>query len=452
MAERMSWSKLLSSERYDPRATKFAPASSAYVTSFQEDAEHILYSSAFRRLQGKTQVHPFPVFDYLRTRLTHTIEVAYVGRTIAAAIARKIGNDGGVALDPQDFGDIVYAACLAHDVGNPPFGHAGEYAIQTWFARKSGQDELVKDLMADGDLKNDFSFFDGNAQGFRDLTRLMPFREEGGMRLTYAVLGAYSKYPYGSKFASRDKPKFGYLDQDRPAASTVYGALGLLKAPNGALCRHPLAYIVEAADDICYLTTDIEDAHRAKILLFPAAEALLKRIADSGSRSSDYSQFRDKDEQDRLGYLRSAAIWSLMDEAILRFCDHLDDIMTGQFDQSLLENCKFSDQVKQISKVSADQIYLDRRKLETEQAGYQVITSLMEMYGGMILELLREKKPEKLNRINQGLHALLPDEFRRRLNANNPYASLLVLVDYIAGMTDRYALSLFQKLSGQGQM
>lgn len=447
----MNWPTLLSKERFVPAGitADIHSAPSNRVTPFQEDANRILYSSAFRRLQGKTQVHPFPRFDYLRTRLTHTIEVASVGRTIAAAVATEIKDNDAT---PQTLGDIVYAACLAHDLGNPPFGHSGEYAIQIWF-EQNGEQEIQTMLESNAQHKNDFVCFDGNAQGFRTITKVMPFRGEGGLRLTYATLGAFSKYPYSSKFANDSKKKFGFFQEDEASARKVYSGLGLLEDPKAAAgntkyCQHPLALVVEAADDICYLTTDIEDAFRSKVIDFATAELLLKGIGEGGGHIPQYHQIPVKDFQDRVAYLRAGAINSLIDDAILQFCSHLDEIMNGSFGQPLLAKSKYADGIADIRNNAAKFLYLDRRKLEVEQTGFSAISGLMNVFGEMILTLKKRGSVDLLDPANRRLFQLLPDEYARRLNASNLYGSLLVLTDYVAGMTDTYALTLFQKLTG----
>lgn len=291
----MEWEKLLSPRRYREGPTPHDTS----VNVFQEDAGRIIHSTPFRRLQGKTQVHPFPAYDYLRTRLTHTSEVAHVGRVIATEAMRKL-QGRPKDFEPSMAGDIVYAACLAHDLGNPPFGHIGEYAIQTWFLRlkEANSHAICADLFADA-RANDFLNFDGNAQGFQILTRLTGWRNNGGLQLSYATLGAFSKYPHSSRMAG-DKKKFGYLFHDKDAASTIFDGLSMprrdettetqIAVRDPAYKRHPLAYIVEAADDICYLTTDIEDAGRMKLLKFKRCEELLRAIADTVGHLPRYGQ------------------------------------------------------------------------------------------------------------------------------------------------------------------
>jgi dGTPase len=229
----MDWKALMSSERYTANAP-YEPPKNRPMTQFQLDAEKIIYTSVFRRLQGKTQVYPLPIYDYLRTRLTHTNEVAFVGKVIARNIGKRLDKGDLGDVEPEDLSDVVYAACLAHDLGNPPFGHIGEDAIRTWFSRRTPESGSTEGrlcpqefttVLSDPRRKNDFMHFDGNAQGFRIMTRLSSWRDEGGMRLTYALLGAFSKYPFSSERSEPDKKKFGFMKDDETAADKIFTAL-----------------------------------------------------------------------------------------------------------------------------------------------------------------------------------------------------------------------------------
>jgi len=446
----MEWPELLSEDRYGTDGISSVPGEGLSV--FQEDAERIIYTSAFRRLQGKTQVYPFPTYDYLRTRLTHTIEVAYVGRVIATTAGTRLQELGRTGVNPQHLGDIAYAACLAHDLGNPPFGHIGEYAIQTWF--EDWKDRPVfKEVFSNADLKNDFLCFDGNAQGFRILTRLASWRDAGGMQLSYAVLGAFSKYPHSSAVLvkRKDDPdaklKFGFMYSDRDAASKIYTKLRMSQQ-GGRFCRHPLAFVVEAADDISYLTTDVDDAHRMERLLTDAAEKLLLPIATMGGTIQRYSRIPVQETRDRISYLRSGAAAALITSAIKVFCDNEDALRRGHFSGSLLERSSYAPYVEEIRRVCKQIVYTERSKLQIEAAGYNVILGLMNLYGGMMAQLLERGGIEGLDPRNRGLYNLLPKEFRDRLMYTNAYDCLLALVDYVSGMTDRFALDLFQRLAG----
>ncbi|MFY9827700.1 MAG: dNTP triphosphohydrolase [Rhodoplanes sp.] len=259
-----------------------------HISVFQKDAQRIIYSTQFRRLQGKTQVHPFPVYDYLRTRLTHTIEVGNVGRIIANQIEKELARQGDLEY-ASCFGDITYAACLAHDLGNPPFGHVGEYAIQCWFSEMQTKSSIVAEVLSDEGAKNDFLHFDGNAQGFRILTRLAGSRDEGGLRLANATIASFCKYPYSSKYSTASKKKFGFYLEESSYADQIFQSLGMIKDGTAVYKRHPFAFITEAADDICYLTTDIDDAVRTGHVSFNTAEPLLVDICKKGDFLGRYA-------------------------------------------------------------------------------------------------------------------------------------------------------------------
>lgn len=438
------WKKRLSPKPYIPRGVTPQEDFSAKskVSAFSRDIQSLTYASPYRRLQGKTQVHPFPIFDYLRTRLTHSLEVAHVGRTIAATAFREL-NYASDLVNERDVGDVVYAACLAHDLGNPPFGHIGEYAIQTWFT--GHKSKIVHDLLQEPEKGNDFRFFDGNAQGFRIITRLAGWRQEGGLRLTLATLGAFSKYPYPSTMASETKPKFGYMENDEDGAKKIFGELEQPQHKFG-FKRHPLAYVVEAADDICYLTTDIEDAHRMKLIDLNLAQQRLTRIAEMGGDLLSFSAFED--EKDWIAYLRNAAVLSMTNEVVAALCDKENLILKGELEKGLIENSKLNSAAVDIRNTCKERIYLEANKLKTEAAGYEIIFKLLDVYGAMVLQLLEKKSEEKLDPRQRAIFHLMPAEYRKQLGSGDPYICFLTLVDYVSGMTDRYALDLCSKLSG----
>lgn len=443
----MDWSQLLSDRRFTGSLTGKAPAGeSESISVFQKDAERILYSTAFRRLQGKTQVHPFPIFDYLRTRLTHTVEVAHVGRVIATDAAKVLQRKHS-EINPIDCGDIVYSACLAHDLGNPPFGHVGEYAIQSWFEERSETDSCVKEVLDDPSQRNDFLHFDGNAQGFRIVTRLTGWRDRGGLQLSNAAIGAFSKYPYASIHSRDDKKKFGFMHEDRGYAEQVYEALGLIKRDDGRYCRHPLAFIVEAADDICYLTTDVEDAFRMNHISFTTATNILEKICRKGGKMGRYEQLNEHEEQDQIAYLRSGAISALMEAAVENFVQQADEMLKGNFSGSLVETPEFTGYIAEIRDLCRKKIYTERRKVETEAAGIDVVMTLMNNFGSMISKL-KTSGESKLNVKEAHYFNLFPDYTRGKLLSATPYQCYLYLTDYVSGMTDRYALDLYSKITG----
>lgn len=319
----MEWSKLLSPTRLGRKDAKQKDVRS----EFQIDYDRIVYSSAFRRLQDKTQVFPLSESDYVRTRLTHSIEVSCVGRSLGTLVGQFVIEQAGLKdIQAQEFGNIVAAACLAHDIGNPPFGHSGEEAIRVWF--KGSGKKYLKGLSREE--KEDFLNFEGNAQGFRVLTRLQNAINRGGMQLTYAVLGAYNKYPrraYLPKFAKSEnvsEKKFGFVRSDEKSFKEIAEGLGLNKKQGGAWSRHPLAFLMEAADDICYRIIDLEDGHRVGRVSFEETEKLLKPMAFSTKKESREGSYAlIDDEKGKVEYLRARAISRLIFEAVLAFKERL---------------------------------------------------------------------------------------------------------------------------------
>ena len=444
----LDWPTVLSNKRYYGNSAAIEPISPT-LSPFELDAERVIYTSSFRRLQGKTQVYPLPRYDYLRTRLTHTNEVAFVGKVIARNIGKKLVEQGVLGANPDQLSDIVYAACLAHDVGNPPFGHIGEEAIQAWFGRKLDVHPFDAVLAENSPKRNDFLHFDGNAQGFRILTRLASWREEGGVRLTYATLGAFSKYPYPSEYKRPDKKKkFGFMQDDHQAAHDIFSHLGM-KDANGGVMRHPLAFIVEAADDISYLTTDIDDAHRMRQLDFTECESLLMGIIGPGGYRDHVEKMKTKNEQDKVSLMRSLASATLIDSVVQTFLDNKDVIMAGQFPESLIARCKYSKEAEDITNTCKEKVYNEINKIQLEAAGFNVIMGLMDMFGEMIVQYIgKGGRLNELDTKDRNLFYILPSESRNRFNHSNPYSCMLALVDYIAGLTDRFALDLYQRLSG----
>ncbi|WP_161500005.1 dGTP triphosphohydrolase [Bradyrhizobium sp. AC87j1] len=445
----MDWKTLMSEERYTANTYVRRSVARQIVSDFQLDAEKIIYTSVFRRLQGKTQVYPFPAYDYLRTRLTHTNEVAFVGKILGRGIGRRLSASERGNIDPEDISDVVYAACLAHDLGNPPFGHIGEEAIKTWFLReKTKPGSPFNSTLSDAHTMYDFLHFDGNAQGFRIMTRLSSWREEGGMRLTYAVAGAFSKYPFPSETSSPDKQKFGYMADDSDAARKIFTALGMNNA-DGTYSRHPLAFLVEAADDISYLTTDVDDAHRVKQLKFDDSQALLLKIVDMGNYADEYNAYKCNNEQDKISFLRSLASATLIEGAATAFLDNRSTILSGRFKEPLIKVSKFAGAATEIRTACEERVYLEKNKIQLEAAGFNVIIGLLDLFGTMIEDYIAKKGSVKdMNHKSRNLYSLMPEENRKRMVATDPYKCMVVLVDYVSGMTDRFALDLFQRLSG----
>ncbi|MCH7916189.1 MAG: deoxyguanosinetriphosphate triphosphohydrolase [Deltaproteobacteria bacterium] len=447
--ERMDWQKLLSQERF--RGLKKPPSKDTITevrSTFMKDADRIIYSSPFRRLQDKTQVHPFPRTDYIRTRLTHSLEVSTVGRSLGLAVGRDIGPEFN--LEFSDFGNVVAAACLAHDIGNPPFGHAGEEAIQYWFKHPSQAKTLGKIKGANAaEKKADFQAFNGNAQGFRILTRLSGWREQGGLRLSCATIGAFMKYPYGSCSTDPEtggkspRKKLGYFQNDKQAFDAIANTLGLLAKPSdpSSRCRHPLAYLVEAADDICYNVIDLEDGYKCKMLTYKEVSKLFLELLD---KQLDMGRLQSiEDNQDKISYLRAKAIGILIEQAYQVFMDNQDFILSGEFEGRLLKKIKSSDVMLAIENINRKKIY--REKIEEELAGFRVIFDLLEQFMNSFENWYETRNnPDELLPLHEKMLRLLP---RHDKMPDDWYEGFLVITDYVSGMADRFALAKFEKLS-----
>jgi dGTPase len=448
---KMDWGKLLSSERLrHPKAKK-----NDGRNPFQQDLDRIVFSSPFRRLANKTQVHPLAPNDHVHTRLTHSIEVASVGRSLGAMVGQEIAprlKDTAVTAD--SFGHIVQAACLAHDIGNPPFGHSGEEAIRDWFIRsevklKKAGIKLSKAQTAD------FELFEGNAQGFRILTQLEMALNNGGLQLTYAVLGTFAKYPRSS-VVPRDASypggkKVGFLDAERDYFLDVAKGVGLIGRKKGQdyWCRHPLTFLVEAADDICYSIIDIEDGYSLGYLTFDEAMAVLTPIAEP-TKANDPKMRPD----DIVALYRAMAISKVVDAATKAFLKYEDEILSGTFASNLIEQTKYKQAMKNAIKVAERKIYFSDRKTKLELAGGEVIGGLLDMFSDVVIELKNAKfDMEKFNgkptsRGHERAQALARLMGRCLTEPKDGYEALLCVTDFVSGMTDRYAVDLYRTLKG----
>lgn len=418
-------------------------------TAFQRDFDRIVFSSAFRRLQDKTQVWPLSGNDYVRTRLTHSLESSCVGRTLGTWVGEQVVARHALAdIDPADFGAIVAAACLAHDIGNPPFGHAGEDAIAHWF-RTAARGQALLESLPEVAQREDLLRFEGNAQGFRILTRLQSPDNPGGLQLTHATLGAFTKYPRGAlgggaaALEGASGRKFGFFTDDAEAFVEVAGALSLLERSEGAWFRHPLAFLVEAADDICYRVIDLEDAYRQGILGYQeVADRLAAVIGEDVSGRLAPIQ----GDKERVEYLRARAINTVIRQATDVFLDHEAEILGGHFDQPLLQVIPGAEAVQGLLALAEEKIYVAARVVEIEAAGFQVLGGMLETFSAA-LEEHAAGEPSPWARMV--LH-LVPDQFigPGRTPDASCYRRLLKLTDFLSGMTDSYAVSLYKKLTG----
>lgn len=437
----MEWIALLSSQRSAQRTTSQAATRSA----FEQDYDRIIFSHPFRRLQDKTQVHPLPEHDFVHTRLTHSLEVSSVGRSLGKKAGEVIVErwpDLAKDFSSFDFGAVTAAASLAHDLGNPPFGHAGEDALSDFFLHHA-TGERYKSLVSDAQWE-DLTHFEGNAQGFRILSR-----NHYGLRLTYATLGAFTKYPCPALLPGRDKSrksqkKFGYFQTEAESFKTIATELQLAPAGPAAWCRHPLAFLVEAADDICYSIIDLEDGCRLGLVSFNDIVELLAPIL--GDKLNREKLSRESSLNEKLGVLRALTIGELIDATAGVFVDNEQKILSGQFDSALTDLSVHKQALKTIAKVSVEKIYRTQSVVAIEASGHEVLPGLMDEFVRTAAHLVEEKHSRKYN----NLSLLLPEELRLEIQQckSDPYAVLRLVVDFVSGLTDRHALSLYRKIKG----
>ena len=448
---KMEWKKLLSPKRIgDPEPQKeLSPERSP----FQQDFDRIVFSGAFRRLQDKTQVFPLVKTDYVRTRLTHSLEASSIGRSLGTACGAFVARHFDIGgLHPSDVGAAVATAALAHDIGNPPLGHAGEEAIRYWFtnseAGKFYQKTMSKEQISDIEL------YEGNAQGFRVITRLeMPDRP-GGMRLTAATLGAFAKYPTASPPNGRPEgisgKKFSFFQTEKETFSQVAATCGLLQVGEYAWKRHPLAYLVEAADDIAYLIVDFEDGHRLGLVDYHELEEAFLAIINS-PRAEEYVRKLESPIR-KAEFLRAKAIGVLIGKVTEVFIARHDELISGTLPKSLVDYLDCSDALEKIRSRSAKGIYNHRSVAEVVGAGFEMVSGLLDVFVPCVDELAREYRggvPASYR--SRRLAAMLPFYTVERQNEfwlTETYLRLIGILDFISGMTDSYAVSLHQKLKG----
>jgi dGTPase len=436
----MNWKNLLSSQRSGQRQQLSSEPSRS---AFEQDYDRIIFSHPFRKLQDKTQVHPLPEHDFVHTRLTHSLEVSSVGRSLGKRVGEVIlqrHSELSKDFSLFDFGAIVAAASLAHDLGNPPFGHAGEAAISDFF-RESGIGNSLKNKMTEAEW-TDLITFEGNAQGFRILNK-----NQYGLKLTYATLGAFTKYPCPAFFPQRDKSKrsqkkFGFFQSEKQIFNEVATTLTLPKVSEDVFERHPLAYLVEAADDICYSIIDLEDGCSLGLISYEEAKNLFENvITKNTSKLGKLDQLNSKAE--KIGFLRALAIGDLMDECTTLFLDSEHDILNGTFNVALADLCPSNQALKDIIEISIDKIYRSRNVVEIEASGHRVLPGLMEEFLHAGLNLYENTKSRKY----ENLVLLLPEDLHLNIKqAADYYSAARYVVDFVSGLTDRYAISLYKKI------
>ncbi len=439
----MRWDTLISDKRlglehyHDPKP--------GARNDFQRDFDRLVFSSPFRRLQNKTQVFPLPGSIFVHNRLTHSLEVSCVGRSLAREVAIRLRSrysDDNTILDSLSYiGDIVAAACLAHDLGNPPFGHSGEKAIQAYFSEGAGRS--LRDKLSPKEW-DDLTHFEGNANAFRLLTHRFNGRRKGGFAMTYSTLASIVKYPFESSLAG-SHGKFGFFTSEKDDFIKVADELGITRLHTGdgevRYARHPLVYIVEAADDICYEIMDIEDAHKLKILSTDEIIPLLLGYFDDTRKARiEHVMSNVDDPNERIAYLRSCIIGILVEKCADAFAAHEQEILDGSFSGSLLDHITPLEKecYRKCEELSWNKIYCASDVVEIELAGTRIISFLID-------ELVNAVSDPTLN-YSRLLLAKVPEQYE--INSPTLYGKIQAILDHISGMTDVYALDLYRRLNG----
>ena len=440
----MNWERLISNkrlgqelrhtERHDDRP------------EFKRDYDRLIFSAPFRRMQNKTQVFPLPGSVFVHNRLTHSLEVASVGLSLGNDVAHAIMKtrpELGNTLLPQ-IGTIVSTACLAHDMGNPPFGHSGEKAIQTFFTEGAGS--TLKDKVSP-EFWADITHFEGNANAFRLLSHRFKGRRDGGFVMTYTTLASIVKYPFASTLADKGHGKFGFFCSESRTFMKIADELGIIrKSADGQpldYARHPLVYLVEAADDICYEIMDIEDAHKLKIVSFEETERLFLGFFDEKTQGHIRRRIVDEgitDDNEKVVYMRACVIGVLENACAEAFIRHEEDIMNGTMEGCLIDNIepKLAEAYKKCTILSKQKIYKSKPVLDVELSGFKIMATLMEAMTEAAVNPSRFYSRQLISRVSSQYDIDSPDLETR----------IMAVIDYISGMTDVYALDIYQKING----
>ena len=439
----MDWKRLISNKRLGQEERHIERHDDR--SEFKRDYDRLIFSAPFRRMQNKTQVFPLPGSIFVHNRLTHSLEVASVGMSL--------GNDVEAALvrrHPEladtlftQIGTIVSTACLAHDMGNPPFGHSGEKAIQTFFTE--GKGAYLKKRISEG-VWNDITHFEGNANAFRLLAHRFKGRRDGGFVMTYTTLASIVKYPFSSALAG-DHGKFGFFQSEKEVFRKIADELGIIckSCPGAPLAyaRHPLVYLVEAADDICYEIMDIEDSHKLKILTFDETKRLLLGFFDEETKKAIEKRIIDEgitDDNEKVIYMRACVIGKLENACAQTFIDHEEEILSGTFRGCLIDSIPEPQRTayKRCTEVSFQKIYKSKPVLDVELSGFKIMETLMEIMTEAAVHPDRFYSRQLISRVSNQYDITSPDLETR----------LMAVVDYISGMTDVYALDIYQKING----
>lgn len=435
----MNWNQLITDKRLG--LEQYHSTTDEIRSEFERDYDRLIFSAPFRRLQNKTQVFPLPGSIFVHNRLTHSLEVSTVGRSLGSIVAHKLAERHPEQETPlHQIPSIVQAACLAHDMGNPPFGHSGEQAIGTFFSEGKGRElrpYFTEEQWAD------FTHFEGNANAFRLLAHEFKGRRPGGFVLTYSTLASIIKYPYDSIYSPKGKQKFGYFQQDKPLYERIAQELGIVRQVGNEekYARHPLVYLVEAADDICYEMMDIEDACKLHILSTDEAIHLFLGFFSEESQAHRREHLnRLDDPNEKLAYLRSIVIGRLVDACADAFCEREEVILRGELQPSLIDLLPdpLRSAYKKCADVAKKKIYRSQMVLDIELSGYKVISVLLEHYIEAILHPDEAYSKKLLDRV--------PSQYA--VHDESLYSRFLAVLDFLSGMTDVYALDLYRMIQG----
>lgn len=440
----MNWKQLISNKRLGQESRHAIRHDDR--SEFKRDYDRLIFSAPFRRMQNKTQVFPLPGSIFVHNRLTHSLEVASVGMSLGNDVAHCVMKTRPELADTlfTQIGTIVSTACLAHDMGNPPFGHSGEKAIQTFFTE--GKGAYLKDRLSP-ELWNDITHFEGNANAFRLLAHRFKGRRDGGFVMTYTTLASIVKYPFASALAEKGHGKFGFFSTEADIFCRIADDLGIIrKSADGChaeYARHPLVYLVEAADDICYEIMDIEDAHKLKIVTYEETKRLFLDFFDEIGQNHIMQRIHDEeitDDNEKVIYMRACVINALERACVDAFMRHEDEIMRGEFSGSLIDNIddRLVKAYHNCTELSKKRIYKSKPVLDVELSGFKIMDSLMEVMTEAAVNPQRFYSRQLISRVSSQYDISAPDLETR----------IMAVIDYISGMTDVYALDIYQKING----
>lgn len=453
----MNWQRLFSPQRLTELSQTKETHNSGHRNEYLKDYDRIIFSSAFRRLQNKTQVFPLPGSVFVHNRLTHSLEVACVGRSLGKTVGEKIADKyKGEDKDFEEFykydlSNVIAAACLAHDIGNPPFGHSGEEAIRSYFEELKGEQKTIFTTQLNTNQQKDFEKFEGNSNALRVLTQFLD-EASSPFNLTITTLAAIIKYPSDSSSGFNKNSgwistkKSGFFDGEIELYKMIAKELGIIQYDVNVYARHPFVFLTEAADDICYRIIDIEDAHRLGIVSLDRVMDLFMPFFEKNTNYSIekiYNKLNNfKDDNHKVQYLRAVWIGIMIENVASIFMDKEEELLNGSLQKSLLDLLPDEDRkrIKEIDLFSVEKIYNHKTVIEKEIAGHEVLGKLLTDFTNAIFypDLSQSKR----------LLKLIPEQYGIYIKTRSLYVNIQSVVDYISGMTDVYALDLYKKIMG----